>query len=32
MPAGGHFPALEQPELFVADLQAFFRHLRAHQG
>ena len=32
MPAGGHFPALEQPELFVADLRAFFRHLRAHQG
>jgi pimeloyl-ACP methyl ester carboxylesterase len=31
MPAGGHFPALEQPELFVADLRAFFRHLRAQQ-
>jgi len=29
MPAGGHFPALEQPELFVADLRAFFRQLRA---
>jgi pimeloyl-ACP methyl ester carboxylesterase len=31
MPAGGHFPALEQPELFVADLRAFFRQLRADQ-
>ena len=28
MPAGGHFPSLEQPELFVADLRAFFRPLR----
>jgi pimeloyl-ACP methyl ester carboxylesterase len=28
MPAGGHFPSLEEPELFVADLRAFFRPLR----
>ena len=28
MPAGGHFPSLEQPELFVTDLRAFFRQLR----
>jgi microsomal epoxide hydrolase len=28
MPAGGHFPSLEEPELFVADLRAFFRQLR----
>jgi len=28
MPAGGHFPSLEQPELFVSDLSAFFRPLR----
>jgi microsomal epoxide hydrolase len=28
MPAGGHFPSLEQPELFVTDLRAFFRPLR----
>jgi microsomal epoxide hydrolase len=27
-PAGGHFPAMEQPELFVADLWAFHRKLR----
>jgi pimeloyl-ACP methyl ester carboxylesterase len=25
---GGHFPALEQPELLVADIRAFFRQLR----
>jgi len=25
LPAGGHFAALEQPELFVQDLQAFLR-------
>jgi epoxide hydrolase len=25
---GGHFPALEQPELFVAELRAFFGRLR----
>lgn len=25
---GGHFPALEQPELFVEELRATFRSLR----
>jgi pimeloyl-ACP methyl ester carboxylesterase len=25
MPAGGHFPALEQPDLLVEDLRASFR-------
>ncbi|MFD5074691.1 epoxide hydrolase family protein [Streptomyces sp. NPDC058371] len=25
---GGHFPAMEEPELLVADVRAFFRHLR----
>jgi len=28
MPAGGHFPALEEPEALAADLRAFFRELR----
>jgi len=28
MPRGGHFAALEQPELFVADLREFFRAFR----
>jgi microsomal epoxide hydrolase len=28
MPAGGHFPSLEEPELFVTDLRAFFRRFR----
>ena len=28
MPRGGHFAAFEQPELFVADVRAFFRTLR----
>ena len=28
MPAGGHFAALEEPELLAADLRAFFRDLR----
>jgi pimeloyl-ACP methyl ester carboxylesterase len=28
MPSGGHFPALEEPELLVEDLQAFFREFR----
>ncbi|HSF05013.1 MAG TPA: epoxide hydrolase [Methylomirabilota bacterium] len=28
MPAGGHFAALEEPELLVADIRAFFRELR----
>lgn len=28
MPAGGHFAALEQPQLLAADIRAFFRPLR----
>jgi pimeloyl-ACP methyl ester carboxylesterase len=28
MPRGGHFAALEEPELLVQDLRAFFRPLR----
>ncbi len=28
MPRGGHFPALEEPELLVEDLRAFYRALR----
>lgn len=28
MPRGGHFAALEQPELFVADVRGFFREVR----
>ena len=28
MPRGGHFPALEQPELFVEDVRAFFATVR----
>ena len=28
MPRGGHFAAMEQPELFVEDLRTFFRPLR----
>jgi len=28
MPRGGHFAAMEEPELFVDDLRAFFRTLR----
>jgi pimeloyl-ACP methyl ester carboxylesterase len=28
MPCGGHFAALEQPELLVEDIRAFFRPLR----
>ena len=28
MPRGGHFAALEEPELLVGDLRAFFRSLR----
>ncbi len=28
MPRGGHFAALEQPELLVEDIRAFFRDLR----
>jgi pimeloyl-ACP methyl ester carboxylesterase len=29
MPRGGHFAAMEQPELLVDDLRAFFRDLRS---
>jgi pimeloyl-ACP methyl ester carboxylesterase len=25
---GGHFPAMEEPELLVADIRAFFRKIR----
>jgi pimeloyl-ACP methyl ester carboxylesterase len=28
MPRGGHFAAMEQPELFVEDLRSFFRTVR----
>jgi pimeloyl-ACP methyl ester carboxylesterase len=28
MPRGGHFAAMEQPELFVEDLRTFFRTVR----
>jgi epoxide hydrolase len=28
MPRGGHFAAMEQPELFVEDVRNFFRTLR----
>ncbi len=28
MPRGGHFAAMEQPELFAADVQKFFATLR----
>ncbi len=28
MPAGGHFAALEEPEMLAADIRAFFRGLR----
>jgi pimeloyl-ACP methyl ester carboxylesterase len=30
MPRGGHFAALEAPELLAADVTAFFRALRGH--
>ncbi|ANS73233.1 multidrug MFS transporter [Paenibacillus yonginensis] len=29
MPRGGHFPAMEEPELFAEDIRAFFRPYRA---
>jgi pimeloyl-ACP methyl ester carboxylesterase len=32
MPRGGHFAALEEPELLVEDLRAFFRPFRAPTG
>jgi pimeloyl-ACP methyl ester carboxylesterase len=28
LPRGGHFPAMEVPDLFVADVRTFFRALR----
>ena len=28
MPSGGHFAGLEEPELLVSELRAFYRHLR----
>ena len=28
MPRGGHFAAMEEPELLVEDIRAFFRTLR----
>ncbi len=28
MPRGGHFAAMEEPELLAEDIRAFFRHLR----
>jgi pimeloyl-ACP methyl ester carboxylesterase len=28
MPRGGHFAALEEPELLVEDVRAFFREIR----
>jgi pimeloyl-ACP methyl ester carboxylesterase len=28
MPRGGHFAALEEPDLLVRDIRAFFRALR----
>jgi pimeloyl-ACP methyl ester carboxylesterase len=30
MKAGGHFAALEQPQVLVEDIRAFFRPLRRH--
>ena len=29
---GGHFPAMEAPDLLVEDLRAFFRPLRPKEG
>ena len=29
MPRGGHFACLEQPQLFVEDVRAFFRKVRS---
>ena len=28
LPRGGHFPAIEEPELLAASLRTFFRPLR----
>lgn len=30
LPRGGHFPALEEPELLAREIQTFFRPLRTH--
>lgn len=32
MPRGGHFAAMEQPELFVEDVRSFFRTVRSPRG
>jgi pimeloyl-ACP methyl ester carboxylesterase len=32
MPRGGHFPAMEEPELLANDLREFFRPLRERSG
>jgi pimeloyl-ACP methyl ester carboxylesterase len=32
MPVGGHFAALEQPELLAVDIRAFFRPLRSNRS
>jgi pimeloyl-ACP methyl ester carboxylesterase len=32
MPRGGHFAALEEPDLLLADVRAFFRELRSVAG
>jgi len=32
MPSGGHFAAMEEPELLVHDIRAFFRPLRSRVG
>ena len=32
MPRGGHFAAMEQPDLFVDDLRTFFRTIRSDSG
>jgi hypothetical protein len=29
MPRGGHFAALEEPELLLADVRSFFREVRS---
>ena len=32
LPRGGHFPALEEPQLLADEIRAFFRPLRGAQG
>ena len=32
MPRGGHFAAMEEPQLLAEDIRAFFRPLRDHSG